>query len=121
MARTKRDGTYLRVELGKEETKLFENLAGLELGESDEELGEHARALVILRAETLAGDVAEDFVAELKMIKVAREDMQTVGHVLGEMLVVLKGLYDGDLRGGSVLLVLDGVADGLVDALPDSE
>lgn len=74
-----------------------------------------------MRAETLAGDVTEDFVAELKMIKVAREDVQTVGHVLGEMFVVLKGLYNGDLRSGSVLLVLDGVANGLVDALPNSE
>ena len=113
------DGTHLGVELGEQEAELLEHLAWRELGKVDEEAGEDARALVVLRAEALARDLAEDLVAELGVVELARERAEALGHVLGQVLIVLEGLHDRDLGGEAVPLVLDGVADCAKDAATD--
>ena len=53
------------------------------------------------------------------MVELAGEDVEALGHGLGEVLVVLEGLHDADLGGECVSLVLDGEADGLVDTATD--
>ena len=76
--------------MGLERGKLLEHLARCELCEADEEARERTRALVVLRAEVHARDLAEDLVSELGMVELAREDVEAVRHVLRGVLVVLQ-------------------------------
>jgi hypothetical protein len=50
------------------------------------------------------------------VVKLFREDGEALCHRLGEVLVELHALDDGDLGGQSVTVVLDGEADDFIDA-----
>ena len=74
-----------------------------------------AGALGILPAEGLAGNIAQDIVAKLSMVILARQDEETLSHRFSKVVVVLEILHDGDLGGEAVCVVLYGEADCLVD------
>ena len=76
--------------MGLERSELLEHLAGRELREADKEARERAGALVVLRAEVHARDLAENLVAELGVVELAREDVEAVCHVFRGVLVVLQ-------------------------------
>lgn len=100
----------------EQQADLLEHAPGRKLRKAGEEARERARALGVLRVEFLARDLAQDLVAELRVVELLREHGQALGHWLRQMLVVLQRLHDADLRAERVRVVLDGEADDLKHA-----
>jgi hypothetical protein len=87
---------------------LLEHQPGRDLSQPDQKLAEASRPLCVLGVELLVGDLAQDFLASLGVVKLGGEEGDKLGHRLRKVLGVLQVLHNSHLHacelksGGSV-------------------
>jgi hypothetical protein len=103
----------------KQQANLFQDCPRGPLRELREELRKVPWPLGILRVKAFRSDLTEDLIAELRMVEFLQQHVKALRHGLGEVLVVLQGLHNGGLGGGSMAMMFDRETDDFVDSKLD--